>query len=41
MHRHTSDQGFGFHVDNTIGTTHQPNLPWMDDWAEFWLEHRL
>jgi fructosamine-3-kinase len=42
MHRHTSgDKGFGFHVDNTIGSTPQPNLPWMDDWADFWDEHRL
>ena len=41
MHRHVSEQGFGFHVDNTIGATPQPNLPWMDDWADFWDTHRL
>jgi fructosamine-3-kinase len=41
MHRHFSSQGFGFHVDNTIGATHQPNLPWMDNWADFWDTHRL
>ena len=41
MHRNISDQGFGFHVNNTIGATHQPNIPWMDDWADFWIEHRL
>jgi fructosamine-3-kinase len=41
MHRHTSDKGFGFHVDNTIGATPQPNLPWMDEWADFWDQHRL
>jgi fructosamine-3-kinase len=41
MHRHTSETGFGFHVDNTIGATPQPNLPWKDDWADFWDEHRL
>ena len=32
---------FGFHVDNTIGATFQPNLPWKEDWADFWDEHRL
>ena len=32
---------FGFHVNNTIGATFQPNLPWYDDWADFWDEHRL
>ena len=42
MHRCTSENGkFGFHVDNTIGATPQPNLPWMDDWPNFWDEHRL
>lgn len=41
MHRHTSDKGFGFTVDNTIGATPQPNLPWMDNWADFWEKNRL
>ena len=41
MHRSTSDKGFGFDVDNTIGATPQPNLPWMADWADFWDTHRL
>ena len=41
MHRNTSSKGFGFHVDNTIGATPQPNLPWCDDWAEFWDQNRL
>jgi len=42
MHRSMSPNGkFGFHVDNTIGATPQPNLPWMDDWADFWDTHRL
>jgi len=51
MHRHgttspaNANDGthkpFGFHVNNTIGATFQPNLPWHDDWAEFWDEHRL
>lgn len=41
MHRCLSDRSFGFHVDNTIGATLQPNLPWKDDWADFWDTHRL
>lgn len=42
MHRSTSENHqFGFETDNTIGATHQPNLPWMDDWADFWDAHRL
>jgi len=43
MHRSSSpnDKGFGFHVDNTIGATPQPNLPWIQDWAKFWDTHRL
>jgi len=41
MHRSMSDKGFGFHVDNTIGATPQPNLPWIEDWADFWDQHRL
>lgn len=41
MHRHTSEKGFGFDVDNTIGATPQPNLPWKEDWADFWDSHRL
>jgi len=41
MHRNTSPNGkFGFHLDNTIGATPQPN-GWMDDWADFWDERRL
>lgn len=42
MHRSTSPNGkFGFDVDNTIGATPQLNLPWMDNWADFWCELRL
>lgn len=42
MHRTLSTNGlFGFDVDNTIGATPQPNLPWKDDWADFWDTHRL
>ncbi len=31
---------FGFNVDNTIGSTPQPN-GWMSDWVEFFRERRL
>lgn len=41
MHRKMSDNGkYGFHVDNTIGATPQPNT-WEDDWPTFWDQHRL
>jgi len=36
-----ADAPFGFPVDNTIGATFQPNLPWHSNWADFWDEHRL
>ena len=39
MHRLTQPR-FGWDIDNTIGSTHQPN-PWADDWLEFWRDHRL
>jgi len=42
MHRSQSPNNqFGFHVDNTIGATPQPNLPWKETWADFWDTHRL
>lgn len=41
MHRSTSEKGFGFHIDNTIGATPQPNQPWKANWADFWDESRL
>ncbi|KAG7360888.1 fructosamine/ketosamine-3-kinase [Nitzschia inconspicua] len=31
---------FGFHIDNTIGATPQPNA-WEEDWTDFWDKHRL
>jgi protein-ribulosamine 3-kinase len=31
---------FGFHGDNTIGSTAQINR-WNTDWVDFWREHRL
>ncbi|MDX8402149.1 MAG: fructosamine kinase family protein [Mariprofundaceae bacterium] len=41
MHRCLSENGrFGWHRDNTIGSTPQPN-GWMADWADFWRERRL
>lgn len=39
LHRHTRDQ-FGWHRDNTIGSTHQPNQ-YENDWLTFWRKHRL
>jgi protein-ribulosamine 3-kinase len=39
MHRHTREQ-FGWHRDNTIGSTPQPN-GWHSDWIRFWQEQRL
>ena len=39
MHQCTKDQ-FGFHIDNTIGATPQPNT-WCDNWADFWDKERL
>lgn len=39
--QHRSTQaGFGWHRDNTIGSTPQPN-GWCDDWVEFLRERRL
>jgi fructosamine-3-kinase len=35
----TADR-FGWHIDNTIGSTPQPNSP-ADNWVEFWREQRL
>ncbi|MCF7989325.1 MAG: fructosamine kinase family protein [Thiohalocapsa sp.] len=39
MHRAASDR-FGWHRDNTIGSTPQPNDR-SADWVEFWRRHRL
>jgi fructosamine-3-kinase len=41
MHLASLQDTFGFDVDNTIGATPQPNLPWHSNWADFWDEHRL
>ncbi|GAA0167611.1 kinase [Lithospermum erythrorhizon] len=41
MHKSAkSEKGFGFYVDNTIGSTPQVNT-WTPDWIEFYAEHRL
>lgn len=39
MH-HTSAESFGWHRDNTIGATEQPNN-WTDDWVTFLKDQRL
>ena len=39
QHRVTQPR-FGWHRDNTIGSTPQPN-DWCDGWADFWCQHRL
>ncbi|WP_038019084.1 fructosamine kinase family protein [Synechococcus sp. PCC 7335] len=40
MHKATSTQGYGWHRDNTIGSTPQQNQ-WCEDWVEFWRDRRL
>jgi protein-ribulosamine 3-kinase len=39
MHRASQD-GFGWRMNNTIGSTPQINTP-ASDWIEFWRDHRL
>jgi protein-ribulosamine 3-kinase len=39
MHRKEASR-FGWRMDNTIGSTPQPN-GWMQDWAAFWRDRRL
>jgi len=39
LHRRTADR-FGWHRDNTIGSTPQPNT-WCEDWISFFAERRL
>ena len=39
MHRASAPE-FGFALDNTIGSTPQPN-GWMNEWIAFWRERRL
>lgn len=40
MHKATSERGYGWHRDNTIGSTPQQNQ-WCEDWVEFWRDYRL
>lgn len=40
MHRVTSEHGFGWRQNNTIGDTPQKN-PWTADWVTFYIKHRL
>jgi fructosamine-3-kinase len=40
MHSHTSNNGFGWKQNNTIGSTPQINT-WTPDWVEFYTQHRL
>ena len=42
MHRHkiSTDRQFGWHIDNTIGSTPQINT-WEDNWATFFTNHRV
>ncbi len=40
MHKASSSQGFGWKINNTIGSTPQINT-WTTDWAEFYIKHRL
>ncbi|MFO7603635.1 MAG: fructosamine kinase family protein [Gammaproteobacteria bacterium] len=39
LHQYRSER-FGWHRDNTIGATAQPN-PWDHDWRHFWRSQRL
>ncbi len=39
LHRRTA-AAFGWHRDNTIGATSQPNA-WTPEWANFWHDQRL
>ncbi|GAB4367972.1 MAG: fructosamine kinase family protein [Elainellaceae cyanobacterium] len=40
MHQVSSDRGFGWDQNNTIGSTPQVNT-WTEDWVEFFTKHRL
>jgi len=40
LHGVVQSSGYGFHRDNHIGTTMQPN-GWTDDWVEFNRHHRI
>ncbi|MCB1112739.1 MAG: fructosamine kinase family protein [Chlamydiales bacterium] len=40
LHLHRGSDRFGFNIDNTIGTTPQPNR-WNQDWIAFFRDNRL
>jgi len=40
MHKVTTENGFGWNMNNTIGSTPQINT-WTSDWVEFLLKYRL
>jgi fructosamine-3-kinase len=40
MHKSSNNQGFGWKINNTIGSTPQINT-WTADWVEFYIKHRL
>ena len=40
LHKATSEKGFGWEMNNTIGSTPQINT-WMDNWGEFYVKYRL
>ncbi|MBK1988005.1 fructosamine kinase family protein [Sphaerospermopsis aphanizomenoides BCCUSP55] len=40
MHKTISNQGFGWNMNNTIGSIPQINT-WKSDWIEFYTQHRL
>jgi len=40
LHNTTAKDGFGWQMNNTIGSTPQPN-PWTESWVEFWRKERL
>ncbi len=40
LHKTTSQKGFGWEMNNTIGSTPQINT-WTDNWGKFYLQHRL
>jgi fructosamine-3-kinase len=40
MHKATSQQGFGWDMNNTIGSTPQINT-WTENWVDFYTKHHL
>lgn len=40
LHQVFSQQGFGWHSNNCIGSTPQINT-WRSNWVDFWIENRL